>query len=1078
MLNDNTNKKYEDIINTFDTSLIINNNNILQKELSDSDQNNEIFLITMTEYNNFTITIYPLDIENFAYEQIFYMKNLGFINFTKLYPYFTNYEMNQNLLLLICIMEYHEKNSSINDLNYFIFGFNEKNNGNNQNLGIKINLEKYKLLEKDGEKLEISYPLKNYFNENSLVNKRNSENLLDNIKNIYENYPEVELSNISDPFYNDICFLFTSDQGTDMTLNDRRNEYYVNSSLCEKNCTIIKIINNDLNPRALCNCNIKTSVLFNNPKDIKEEIESYSVPNIKSFICGKEVFNAYIAKNSIFWIFVIIIIIQIFILIGYILYRKREINKILGLYDRDTNKNIEKISNLDNSFFKYRKISLENNLKSQDQKYQNSQNSQININSQNNLNTQNNLNNKNESSQGEYLSAPLNLSNPPKKKDLKKPTVASTKGEIKINEKDLISGNESTYMKGSSIYNNYNEKNQQNLTDISFDDLKNEEDQFYINNLIRERKMLENNYLVDPILLEKIKIFNNTKNALNPLNLKQRVIYYNTNEDIIYPKQNQILNKNKLKNKNKKNIAKILGGEDILNSNFTQNYSDGENKSGYPKTKKRKKNQNLNKNKNKNMNENINENNNPIFEEEKGILGNEKIIPSDDNKPKDGENPLIEQDLNTNKREIIKNLNIKNSLKQISRNENITLSKSLEKNQKLKKTKEEQKNNDKNRKRLKTEINIDSRKRIITDLVKHGKEDSYPNSAAVIINKKKSKKNNKSNSSIESDFNALIRSNSINSIKPLKIKDKILIKNSLNNKDISNEIDSKRLMLKSQEKGDLNGNNTQNNIEEEKLKQRSAQYYEILKENNLKSSVSELLSTENRENLINDNFILFYWKYFIKREIGFVCFLDKNNTIPYFVRYSCLLFCISFIFLLNCLLFLESAVHKRYINALSGKKNRLGYYFKNEFWITICVALIGNIFKMIIIKLILYKVFKIEKKSKKLMRASSEKGLNQDELEQLQLKRQKFLKDYNRNLIIYFICVMLLNIFIGYICICYGGVFSNSIGAFLYGLLFSLIMSFIFCAIICFLIVCVYKMGKCLGSNCIIGTYVILSTIY
>ena len=133
---------------------------------------------------------------------------------------------------------------------------------------------------------------------------------------------------------------------------------------------------------------------------------------------------------------------------------------------------------------------------------------------------------------------------------------------------------------------------------------------------------------------------------------------------------------------------------------------------------------------------------------------------------------------------------------------------------------------------------------------------------------------------------------------------------------------------------------------------------------------------------------------------------------------------------------------------------------------------------MIIIKLILYKVFKIEKKSKKMMRASSEKGLNQDELEQLQLKRQKFLKDYNRNLIIYFICVMLLNIFIGYICICYGGVFSNSIGAFLYGLLFSLIMSFIFCAIICFLIVCVYKMGKCLGSNCIIGTYVILSTIY
>ena len=68
----------------------------------------------------------------------------------------------------------------------------------------------------------------NYYNESVDINKRNSEFLVDNMVNMYKDYPEVDLSNISDPFYNDVCFLFTSDVGTDMTLNDRRKEYYIN----------------------------------------------------------------------------------------------------------------------------------------------------------------------------------------------------------------------------------------------------------------------------------------------------------------------------------------------------------------------------------------------------------------------------------------------------------------------------------------------------------------------------------------------------------------------------------------------------------------------------------------------------------------------------------------------------------------------------------------------------------------------------------------------------------------------------------------------------------------------------------
>ena len=78
-------------------------------------------------------------------------------------------------------------------MNYFLFDFNENSDGNN-NIGLIINLNTKKLIRKS-DKLEISYPLYNYYNKNSLANKRNSENLLNNIKEINSHYPEIDLTN-------------------------------------------------------------------------------------------------------------------------------------------------------------------------------------------------------------------------------------------------------------------------------------------------------------------------------------------------------------------------------------------------------------------------------------------------------------------------------------------------------------------------------------------------------------------------------------------------------------------------------------------------------------------------------------------------------------------------------------------------------------------------------------------------------------------------------------------------------------------------------------------------------------------
>ena len=989
-----------------DLEFIKTYNTLFLNEFSHNDYN--IYLVTSTQFINYTVTIFPLDISNFTYNQVFLPNYLGFVNFTKMYPNFVNYEIINSRIILVSIIESRNQNSSINDLNYFLYSFNEKNGGNVRNLGEIISLDKDIYLVNVSPQLEIEYPLFNYVNTQSSINKRNTENLVNNIKSIYERYPEIELYNITDPFYNDICYLFTSDVGTDMTLNDRRNEYYINISLCENNCSLIKIIDRDTNPRAVCNCDIKYELIFDNKKGLKDNITSYSVQNSKSFICISSTFNYDLKKNGNFWLFVIILIIQIYLLIIYIRNRNNIINKMLGLYDNIINK---KIAISDSSFsYEY------------------------------NNNNNNYLKDKIESMQEEILSAPVNVSNPPKKKiDLKGPNNTTTKTDIKIDDKELISRESS--IKGSTI--RINERNQQDYTEISFDDLQDRYEPFKIDNLIDRNNMLKDNYIKNPLYQERLKKMKKIKKSLRPLGQKDLLKYNNTCEDVLYSNQN----KDKFNNKKNKKITTILGGQEIFRSYLIENYSEDENKPRYPKTKIK---------------------NNEIFDEEdKGFFSDEQIIfPS--NVLKANHNFLIDEGNNKNKILIsqIKNadelFNLKNASKYNNTN---TLAKSLGKKE-INTLKEEEKNNDE---RLKTEIDLDINNKIKNELQNMGKLRQRPESVGIFG--KNRKRNN--NISIENDSNILINAKTA---QPLKLIDTNTKNN--NDKNVSKESDSKRVILKFQEEGKMEGDMAIPNLDEDKLKRKRSRNLALLRDKNFFSSITELMETNNQEILVEDNFILYFWKYFMKREIWILAIINKKENIPYFVRYSSLIFSISFIFVLNCFLFLESDVHNRYINALSGGRNGLGYYFRKEFGTTICVSLLADLFKMIIIKLVIYKLFKINESSKRMMRQSAEKGLNEYEIEKLQLKRQNYMKNYHRNLLIYFITLMCLNVFIAYICICYGGVFTNSIGAFIYGLLFSLIFSFIFCGLFCLIIVSLYRLGKYLDSKCLNSAYIVLSTLY
>ena len=65
--------------------------------------------------------------------------------------------------------------------------------------------------------------------------------------------------NSSDEYYNDLCYSYTTENGTDIVIKDRQNEFKENNmSLCEKNCDYVNY--NKSNKKAYCQCEAKGTI--------------------------------------------------------------------------------------------------------------------------------------------------------------------------------------------------------------------------------------------------------------------------------------------------------------------------------------------------------------------------------------------------------------------------------------------------------------------------------------------------------------------------------------------------------------------------------------------------------------------------------------------------------------------------------------------------------------------------------------------------------------------------------------------------------------------------------------------------
>ena len=99
---------------------------------------------------------------------------------------------------------------------------------------------------------------------------------------------DKEKEDIFDPgsgYYNDDCYTYTTENGTDITKKDRQDEYVNNNlSLCDNNCKYERY--DDINQRSICTCNIQnkpesTSEFMNGkvqkPEEFTSDEESSSI---------------------------------------------------------------------------------------------------------------------------------------------------------------------------------------------------------------------------------------------------------------------------------------------------------------------------------------------------------------------------------------------------------------------------------------------------------------------------------------------------------------------------------------------------------------------------------------------------------------------------------------------------------------------------------------------------------------------------------------------------------------------------------------------------------------------------------
>ena len=187
--------------------------------------------------------------------------------------------------------------------------------------------------------------------------KQSTESLFNSMLN-----SGYDLFNLNDSFYNDICSTYTTEDGTDLTLLDRKKIIYNNNAnitMCQQGCSLISYISNL--KKANCDCQIQTGETKTNVEDIefnKKELASnfyktLTNSNFRVLKCYKLVFSKKGQKNNIGSYTMSVITFIFIILLLVLLFKGKDkiiiyIQSLLNQKEFILNENESKIKEKDN----------------------------------------------------------------------------------------------------------------------------------------------------------------------------------------------------------------------------------------------------------------------------------------------------------------------------------------------------------------------------------------------------------------------------------------------------------------------------------------------------------------------------------------------------------------------------------------------------------------------------------------------------------------------------------------------------------------------------------------------------------
>ena len=313
------NKKCE--LNMFPENITINEfKNIISKEIESNVNSTKIINV-----NNFKARILSskdLSLNIFNSEQIFNINNLEeILNKIKIA---NNLEINEEII--IAQIEY---------------GSNLKNN-----FGENIEILLYDSL---GNKLIIPDNISNKFSITKYVGNLLNINF-DESKWFYEK--GINVFNESDPFFNDICYPFKNEFDSDVTIEDRRINYFQDINFCGDNCEYNTIDYELMNVICLCDSDLLNKeknkenpiILNNNKNKFPKKLYKTNLIIIK---CIKLAFDSSIIKGNIGFITNIIFLsFEIIFFVFFIINGLKPIKNFVLIFEPNSNAAPPKLSAL------------------------------------------------------------------------------------------------------------------------------------------------------------------------------------------------------------------------------------------------------------------------------------------------------------------------------------------------------------------------------------------------------------------------------------------------------------------------------------------------------------------------------------------------------------------------------------------------------------------------------------------------------------------------------------------------------------------------------------------------------------